>query len=50
MISTNHIFGVESTSEHTCSIGMDTNDKTFQLIYVDMSIEEVKTLIEQAQY
>ena len=50
MVSTNHIFGIESTSEHTCSIGMDTNDKTFQLIYVDMSIEEVKTLIEQAQY
>lgn len=48
MISTNYIFGIESTSEHTCRIGMNTNDKTFQLINVDMSIEEVKSLINQA--
>ena len=48
MISTNHIFGIESTSERTCRIGMDTNNKTFQLIYIDMSIEEVKNLINQA--
>lgn len=50
MISVNHIIRIESTSEDTCIIGMDVNNKTFQLIYADMSIEEVKTLIEQAQH
>lgn len=50
MVSVNHIIRIESTSEDTCLIGMDVNYDASQIINVNMSIEEVKNLINQAQH